>query len=49
MLVILRRYDKGFGSRDSQYWHTTAVVRVDQSLDFEFYPGAVNKLHELKY
>ena len=49
VLVILRRYDKGFGSRNSQYWHTTAVVRVDQSLDFEFYPGAVNKLHELKY
>ena len=49
VLVILRRYDKGFGSRDSQYWHTTAVVRIDQSLDFEFYPGATNKPHVMKY
>ncbi len=49
VLVILRRYDKGFGSRDSQDWHTTAVVRVDQSLDFEFYPGVINKLHESKH
>lgn len=43
VLIILRRYDKGYGSQDSRYWHTTAVVRIDQSLDFEFYPGAVNK------
>lgn len=49
MLVILRRYEKGFGSRESQYWHTTAVVRIDQSLDFEFYPGAINKPHAMKY
>ena len=49
VLIILRRYDKGFGSQKSQYWHTTAVVRIDQSLDFEFYRGAVNKLHEMKY
>jgi hypothetical protein len=49
VLIILRRYDKGFGSRDSQFWHTTAVVRIDQSLNFEFYSGAVNKLHVTKY
>ena len=47
VLVILRRYDKGFGSQKSQYWHTTAVVRIDQSLEFEFYPGVVNKPHVL--
>lgn len=49
VLVILRRYDKGFGSRDSQYWHTTAVVRIDQSLDFKLYPGTVNRPHVMKY
>jgi len=49
VLVILRRYDKGFGSRDSRYWHTTAVVRIDPSLDFKFYPGAINKPHVMKY
>jgi len=47
--VRLCRYEKGFGSRASQYWHTTAAVRIDQSLDCEFYPGAINKLHVTKY
>jgi hypothetical protein len=49
LLVILRRYDKGFGSRDSQFWHTTAVIRVKQSLDLEFFPGATNELHVTRY
>lgn len=49
LLVILRRYEKGFGSRDSQYWHTTAVIRVNGSLKFEFYPGVVNELHMARY
>ncbi len=49
VLIILRRYDKGFDGRGSQYWHTTAVVRIDHSLDFELYPGAMNKLHVMKY
>lgn len=49
VLIILRRYDKGYDSRKSQYWHTTAVVRIDQLLDFEFYPGVVNKLHVMNY
>jgi hypothetical protein len=49
LLVVLRRYDKGFGSRGSQYWHTTAVIRVKQSLDFEFFPGVINERHVMKY
>ncbi len=49
LLVILRRYDKSVGSRDSQFWHTTAVVRIKESLDFEFYPGEINKLHVMNY
>jgi hypothetical protein len=49
VLIILRRYEKAFGNRDSQYWHTTAVIRIDHSLDFEFYPGAINKLDVMKY
>jgi len=49
VLVVLRRYDKGLGSRESQYWHTTAVVRITQLLDFEFNLGAINKLHVMKY
>jgi hypothetical protein len=49
LLVVLRRYDKGLGSRGSQYWHTTAVIRVKKSLDFEFFPGLINEPHVMKY
>ncbi len=49
VLVRLRRYEKGIGSLGSQYLHTTAVVRIDNSLDFKLYPGAINKLHKMKY
>lgn len=46
LLVILRRYDKGYSSERSKYWHTTAIVRVRQNLKFRYFPGALNKLHE---
>ncbi len=49
LLVRLRRYDKGYGNKSGQFWHTMAVVRIKQSLDFEYYPGVVNKLHESNY
>ncbi len=49
ILIVLRRYDKGIGGQDSQYWHTTAVIRIHQALDFEYYAGVINKLHVMKY
>ena len=49
LLLILRRYEPGSGSRASRYWHTTAVVRVTESLEFTFYRGQVNELHESKF
>lgn len=49
LLVILRRYESGSGSRASRYWHTMAVVRVTESLEFTLYPGRVNELHEAKF
>lgn len=49
LLVVLRRYESGYGSRASQYWHTTAVVRVTESLEFTLYQGQVNELHESKF
>jgi hypothetical protein len=49
LLIKLERYEKGLGNRDSQFSHTTAVVRIKQSLDFEFYRGAVNHLHQMTY
>lgn len=45
VLVRLRRYKAGFGGQDSQFWHTTAVIWVKRSLDFEYFPGIANKLH----
>lgn len=49
VLVVLRRYDKGYSGGDSQYWHTTAIVRIGKTLDFEFFPGLVNELHVAEY
>lgn len=49
VLVILRKYEKAYGSEASKYWHTTAVIRVDHKLDFTFYSGAVNKRHVMKW
>jgi hypothetical protein len=49
LLLVLRRHEKSSGNRGSQYWHTTGIVRLTKSLDFEFYPGPVNKLYEIKY
>lgn len=45
VLVKLQRYEKGMGITDSKFSHTIAVVRIKKDLDFEFYKGAVNKLH----
>ncbi|MBI3429427.1 MAG: transcriptional regulator, partial [Actinobacteria bacterium] len=48
VLVKLERYEKGIGSMDSKFSHTVAAVRIKRTLDFEFYKGAVNKLHQTK-
>ena len=50
LLLVLRRYEKSSGSRGgASIGHTTGVVRLKKSLDWEFYPGVVNALHEMKY
>lgn len=49
LLVVLRRYEPGFGDRPSQFLHTTAVVSVTESLAFTIYPGCINKLHKSRY
>jgi hypothetical protein len=48
ILIILRLYEKGIGSRESQFWHTTAVVHIKQSLEFDFYLGSNHQLHASK-
>ncbi len=49
LLIILRRYEKELSSRPSQYWHTTAVVRIEPSLQFESYTGSQNQLHVSRF
>ena len=49
VLVKLQRYEKGIGNRDSRFSHTVAVVRIKKTLDFKFYRGAVNKIHQTRY
>jgi hypothetical protein len=49
VLVKLRRYEKGIGITDSTFSHTIAVVRIKKTLEFEFYKGAVNKLHQTRH
>lgn len=46
LLIVLRQYEPGFGDRSSQFKHTTAVVRVTESLDFTYHRGRTNELHE---
>jgi hypothetical protein len=49
VLVKLRRYEKGIGYRDSRFSHTISVIRIKRTLDFEYYGGVVNKLHQNRY
>lgn len=48
-LVRLRRRDSGYGSQRTRYWHTTAVIRMNSSLEVAYTPGRVNELEESKY
>lgn len=48
MLIILRRYVTSHNSA-GKFWHTTALVHIRQSLEFEYFPGKVNELHVSKY
>ncbi len=49
ILVDIERYEKGFGRDVSKYSHTIAVVHINQSQQIHYYPGAVNRIHEMKY
>jgi hypothetical protein len=49
LLIKLQRYEARTNSMDSKFSHTIAVVRIKKNLDYEFYRGAVNKLHQSRY
>jgi hypothetical protein len=42
-VIRLRQREKEWDSSSSKYWHTTAAVTIDNSLDFKLYLGAINK------
>ena len=49
ILLKLRHSQREPVTRQPRYWHTTVVLRVKHSLEFEFYPGSQNKLHLSRY
>ncbi len=49
LLVSLERYEGRDFKVGSKFTHTIAVVRVTESLDFEFYGGRVNYVHESRW
>lgn len=49
LLLILRRYESSSGGNPSKFWHTTAVVRVTESLRFDLYAGRANELHKSEF
>jgi len=49
VLIILQRYEPGFGGDKAKYWHSTAVVRVTETLDYEYYPGRINEMEKLSF
>ncbi len=47
--IKLSLYEKSYGSKPSQYWHSTAVVRITGSLTVKYYSGVVNELHKSNF
>ncbi len=49
ILIVLRKYDKGYAGRPSEFWHTTGIVRIGNTLDFKFLSGKTNERHASNY
>jgi hypothetical protein len=49
LLLVLSRCERAYRHEPSDYWHTSAVIRVKKSLEFEYYAGAVNQLHQMRF
>jgi hypothetical protein len=49
ILIKLERYDKGYGTSSSSFFHTIAVIRINKNLELRYYRGANNKLHKNIY
>lgn len=48
-LVRLRLRDRGHGRERSRCWHTTAVIRMNASLELSYTPGWSNEMEELTF
>lgn len=48
VLIKLQRYEKQYQG-DSTYTHSVAVVRIDKSLDIEYFRGRIDHLDKLRY
>jgi hypothetical protein len=46
LLVVLQKYEKGYGGEESKFWHSTAIVHITKSLKQDFYPGLASKEHK---
>jgi hypothetical protein len=49
LLVLLRKYEKGYGGNSSKYWHTSAVIHLTSDMTHVYYPGLASARHEHKY
>ncbi|WP_426237648.1 NACHT domain-containing protein [Pseudomonas sp. TWP3-2] len=46
ILIVLRKFEPGFGDRSSRSRYTMAVIEVTESLGVTYHPGRSNKLDE---
>lgn len=49
VLIKLRRYENRTGQLGGKFSTTIAVIRIKRTLDFEFYKGAVNHIHQSRF
>lgn len=48
-LIRLRRYVESSRGSSSEFWHTTAAVRLDKAMEYRLYRGVTNQLHEPRH
>jgi hypothetical protein len=49
LLFNLQRYEKETYRSSGQFWHSIGVVRIDKSLNVDYFKGRVNYLHKSKW
>ena len=49
ILVRIQRYEKGIGTGESKFSHSVGIVRIKETLDFEWLKGRMNYTHEMKH